>query len=120
MIGEQIKKARKAAGLSQKQLGEALDGRGISTISEWESGKRSPDVELLPIIADALGVSQAWLLGLPEDALNNEVKNHRIKTISKEDDSALDELITIINLLSVKNRGFAKSILLNLLDSQDK
>ena len=62
MIGEQIKKARRNAGLTQKQLGDALGGKGISTISEWESGKRSPDIELIPKLAEVLGVSQSWLM----------------------------------------------------------
>lgn len=66
MIGKQIKKARHLAGLTQKELGE-LCGKGISTVSEWESGKRSPDVELFPLIGEILHVSQAFLLDLTDD-----------------------------------------------------
>ena len=36
MVGKQIKKARLLAGLSQGKLG-AIIGKGVSTISEWES-----------------------------------------------------------------------------------
>ena len=61
MIGKQIKKARQLAGLSQKELGDAV-GKGISTISEWESGKRSPDIELIPKLGRVLNVSQAFLM----------------------------------------------------------
>lgn len=66
MIGKQIKKARLLAGMSQKQLGDAI-GKGISTVSEWESGKRSPDVELIPVLGKVLNVSQAFLLDLTDD-----------------------------------------------------
>lgn len=62
MIGGKIKEARKAAGITQKELGTAV-GKGESTISEWESGKRSPDVELLPVIADCLHTTVAALVG---------------------------------------------------------
>ena len=72
MIGEQIKKARRNAGLTQKQLGDAL-GKGISTISEWESGKRSPDIDLLPTLAEVLGVSQAWLMTGDEPVRHNYI-----------------------------------------------
>ena len=66
MIGKQIKKARLLAGMSQKQLGDAI-GKGISTISEWESGKRSPDVELIPELGKILQVSQAFLMDMTDD-----------------------------------------------------
>jgi transcriptional regulator with XRE-family HTH domain len=66
MIGEKIKKARLLAGLSQKQLGDAI-GKGISTISEWESGKRSPDVELIPELGKILNVSQLFLMDLSDN-----------------------------------------------------
>lgn len=66
MIGKQIKKARQLAGLSQKELGDAV-GKGISTISEWESGKRSPDIELIPKLGMVLNVSQAFLMDFTDD-----------------------------------------------------
>ena len=66
MIGKQIKKARLLAGLTQKQLGDML-AKGVSTISEWESGKRSPEVELIPKMSKILDVSNAFLLDLTDD-----------------------------------------------------
>ena len=55
LIGIQISKFRKAAGLTQEELGEAV---GISgqAVSRWECGG-APDVTLLPAIADKLGVT---------------------------------------------------------------
>ena len=46
MIGTRIKNRRKQLRITQKELGAAI-GKGESTISEWEAGKRSPDVELI-------------------------------------------------------------------------
>ena len=61
LIGIQISKFRKAAGLTQEELGEAV---GISgqAVSRWECGG-APDVALLPAIADKLGVTIDALFG---------------------------------------------------------
>lgn len=55
LIGTQISKFWKEAGLTQEELGEAV---GISgqAVSRWECGG-APDVTLLPMIADKLGVT---------------------------------------------------------------
>ncbi|MDE7284377.1 MAG: helix-turn-helix domain-containing protein [Lachnospiraceae bacterium] len=61
LIGIQISKFRKAAGMTQEELGEAV---GISgqAVSRWECGG-APDVTLLPTIADKLGVTIDALFG---------------------------------------------------------
>ena len=56
MIGERIKAARKAKGLSQEQLGEKL-GISFQTVSSWETGKFIPDSDHLPALAKALDLS---------------------------------------------------------------
>ncbi len=55
-IGEKIKKNRQEAGLTQKQLGEAL-GVSQQQIAQYESGKRTPKVDTLVRIARALNTS---------------------------------------------------------------
>lgn len=61
IIGTQITKFRKAAGITQEELGRAV---GVSTqaVSRWECGG-APDVTLLPAIADRLGVTIDTLFG---------------------------------------------------------
>lgn len=61
IIGAQITKFRKAAGLTQEELGKAV---GVSTqaVSRWECGG-APDVTLLPAIADRLGITIDALYG---------------------------------------------------------
>ena len=61
IIGEQIQKFRKENRLTQKELGEAI-GVSSSAVSQWESGG-TPDVSLLPAIADRLGVTVDALFG---------------------------------------------------------
>lgn len=61
-IGERIRSYRKAAGLTQKQLGD-LSGTSETTIKQYEAGKRQPRIEQLQKIAPFLKVSVADLLG---------------------------------------------------------
>ena len=59
-IGEQIKKYRKEANLSQKELGYKL-GVSQQHIAQYENGKRIPKLESLERIAGALNVD-VWEL----------------------------------------------------------
>ena len=63
-IGQQIKKARISAGLTQKELAEKL-GIPYQGIGQWERGVRTPKIETLRRIAKALHVE--FLDLLPED-----------------------------------------------------
>ena len=60
-LGESIARFRRQAGITQEELGR---GVGVTTqaVSRWECGG-TPDVELLPAIADRLHVSVDALFG---------------------------------------------------------
>lgn len=60
-IGERIRTARRAAGLSQITLGERV-GRDHKTIHRWERATTAPDLVDLLLLADALGVPLADLM----------------------------------------------------------
>lgn len=61
ILSENIARLRKEAGMTQEELGRAVS---VSTqaVSRWERGG-TPDVLLLPAIADVLGVTVDTLLG---------------------------------------------------------
>ncbi|MCM1124473.1 MAG: helix-turn-helix domain-containing protein [Ruminococcus flavefaciens] len=61
IIGRQISKFRKAAEMTQEELGEAV-GISSQAVSRWECGG-APDIALLPAIADKLGVTVDALFG---------------------------------------------------------
>ena len=50
-LGESIRKLRKEAGFTQEQLAEAL-GVSVSAVHKWESGKATPELEMLVDIAE--------------------------------------------------------------------
>jgi len=60
-LGDNIARFRKAAGLTQEELGTTV-GVSAQAVSRWECGG-APDVALLPAIADALAVSTDALFG---------------------------------------------------------
>lgn len=63
---ENLKKARKTAGVSQKELAERLQVYQ-KDISRWENGERTPSVEVFTRICKELGASADEILGLKED-----------------------------------------------------
>ena len=65
MLGEKIKSARKAAKLTQKQLGLLVglsEKSAENTIQYWEYDKRDPAVEQLRPLCKALGITLEELI----------------------------------------------------------
>ncbi len=56
MIGENIRAARLAAGLTQKELAAKV-GIPYQTLQRWEYGTFSPNMDNLIKLASALGIS---------------------------------------------------------------
>lgn len=65
-LGQRIKKLREDKDMSQVELGKLVNV-GNTTISQWESGKRSPDIETVKKLANIFGVSSDYLLGRTND-----------------------------------------------------
>ncbi len=111
MIGEQIKKYRTKKGITQEELGKMV-GVTTQSVSKWERGG-SPDAELLPRIANALGITINMFYEQntqsPEDAFLSEL-------LSVDRDEAFQKLMSFVwktglglsGMNSVK-RGFSDS-----------
>jgi len=65
MNGERLKQERLYRGLTQENLGHAIGIRNV-TISQYESGARTPSSTILSKLASVLGVSTDYLLDLTE------------------------------------------------------
>jgi Zn-dependent peptidase ImmA (M78 family)/DNA-binding XRE family transcriptional regulator len=59
LVGQRIRRARAALSWSQEELAHAV-GRNQATISNWESGRRSLDIDDLVALAEALGVEVSF------------------------------------------------------------
>ena len=81
-IGEQIKKYRTENGITQEKLGQLI---GVTTqaVSRWERGGM-PDVEILPLLSDALGVSIDALFGREEQSFEMTIARQLCKMPREE------------------------------------
>ena len=61
IVAKNITQLRTSLGMTQTQLGEALNYSDKS-VSKWERGESLPDVYVLKNIADLAGVTVDWLL----------------------------------------------------------
>ena len=73
MLGDNIKNARKALGLSQEELAIKINVVR-QTVSKWEKGLSVPDSDMLISLSEALGVSVNALLGEGIEENNEEDK----------------------------------------------
>jgi transcriptional regulator with XRE-family HTH domain len=67
MLGEELRKAREAAGLTQEELSFRA-GLSRPYISQLEGDKKSPTLATLFLVCDALGISAADLVRRVESA----------------------------------------------------
>jgi len=65
-IATRIKELRLEKKMSQAQLGQVI-GVNDRTISNYESGKREPDIQTIKKLCDFFEVSSDYLLGFAED-----------------------------------------------------
>lgn len=64
-LAAQLRTARIAAGLTQRQLGEMCGYTGNSaerTVQHWESGRSAPPIDKLRALANALHVTLDYLI----------------------------------------------------------
>lgn len=76
-LGAFIALLRKEKGLTQKQLAELLNVSD-KTVSHWECDETSPDISLLPILAQPLGVTVDELLQGEKKTVQPSVEHHYI------------------------------------------
>ena len=77
-FAERLRKLRTEKGISQQQLAvKMMVDR--SSIARWENGTRSPDITLMPRLADCLGVEVS-------DLLNDGSEQHIIPRVIVVDD----------------------------------
>lgn len=93
-IGEQIKKYRKKAGLSQRELGEKL-GVSQQHIAQYENGKRIPKIETINSIAGALGIGIRHLY--PDFSMEEWKQTDTYRKSHEKYESAIQSIITLLS-----------------------
>ena len=119
-----LKELRENKNLSQQDLAKALKV-SPSTVSNWEAGKREPDMAMIIAISEYFGVSIDYCLGRKletrnrrdsesEHALDVEAVNNIIAKIKKIDHKYYPALESIIDGLSKKsNQSWLDLFLIN-------
>ena len=99
-IGKLIAKLRKEKGLTQSQLGEMV-GVGDRAVSKWERGVHCPNLAILNLVSEILGITT-------EELLNGELKQDETT-----DTSSIDNIISNNeDTASSKQPKFNKKLLL--------
>lgn len=80
-----IREGRFAAGINQQQLADRL-GVSRATIAGWETGHSRPDLDLIPKLCGALGVSVATFFGIREKITPEERNLLKTFRIMEEED----------------------------------
>ena len=82
-IGKFIASLRKNKKLTQQELAELL-GVTDRAISNWETGRRMPDISLLKPLAEALGVTVNELISgkkIPEEKMMTSIETNLIRSL---------------------------------------
>ncbi len=105
VICEKIRYYREKRGIEQKEIAEKLGITGNS-VSNWETGRSRPDVNLLPAICSVLNITFYELFDLddPESYITTEQKElmEKYSSLSKGHQYAVDNLIE--SLLTIENK----------------
>ena len=118
-IGSFLRSSRKARGLTQGQVADAL-GVSAQAVSKWERGENLPDVTLLPDLSKSLNTSVEGILNAgqePPNAFDNMLARMQAQVDGMidgvfEDDSykyALDELMPYTN--TIQRRAVVQKVL---------
>ena len=99
LIGNRIKTARKAKGLSQSELSELID-RSVGYMSYIETGSKKPSLETLIQIANALDVTIDELLS-DNLVASSTVSNTQINQLLS-DCSAFEKKVILLSVQSIK------------------
>lgn len=96
-----IKEVRLSKNIQQKELA-SLVGIAANTLSQYESGKREPDLAMLQKIADALMVSTDYLLGRTDQnyvaQYGDSMFAERLKKLRHEKDLTQAQLAAELNV----------------------
>lgn len=90
MIGKRLQLARRAAGLSLRDLEAKVDKLvSAQAISKYERDEMMPGSEVLTALARALGVSESYLLGQSDLTLES-VEFRKNKITSRKDEASIE------------------------------
>ena len=111
-LGERVKARRQVLGLSQREMAARLGYTDHTSLTRIESGKADPPQSRLIKIAEVLGVTPGYLMGL-EDLSENPKNQEHSKSMTSNDPQLL-ELIKNFNTLDAVDRLTVSALVASL------
>lgn len=114
-IGDNIRSARIAKKMSQKELAEAISTKGESfghtSISNWENNINKPDPDTIGLLCGALDVDANFLLGFstPEEIFEGIDEIDKL-LFSKTKDLTEEEKKTILQVIEAIHKDIDKEL----------
>lgn len=106
-FGDRLARLRREAGYSQRELGE-LVGLSQRMVAYYEGQTEHPPTQLLPVLAEVLGVSADQLLGIKLAKASVKSANQRLwrrfKQIEKLPPRERKQLLAVIDTFLDRNR----------------
>ena len=122
-FGDKLKEERKKKGMSQKELGQKL-GVSQAMIAQYEKGDRTPKIETINKIAQALDINPSILIRCNNNVSwidlfsgNADFRNHILNEILEEVDITEDDLQ---NIIETTQEDTEKELLFNYRKLNDK
>jgi transcriptional regulator with XRE-family HTH domain len=104
-VGARLRTARRAAGLTQKQLAEALDVESI-TVSRWERGVTTPSLARLRRIAEITQTTVSDLVRAPDAVTGQAAELAALRAELAETRELVDRVArTLERLAQPRNAG---------------
>ena len=91
-FGENLKKARKRCGLTQRQLAN-LVGAKHNSVSNWETGQNEPDTETIRKLCDTLSITANDLFGADPAAASSISRDDLKFALFEGDDKITEEML---------------------------
>lgn len=107
ILGEKIKSARLAKGLTQHQLADLVNAKHNS-VSDWEKDKSKPDMDTFELLCGVLDVTPNYFMGNKSD----EEYGNIVGNLMNEPD--ILEMIEEFKNLPIKDRKAIRQIISSL------
>lgn len=114
IFANRLRQEREQLGLMQKEMAQKLDIPS-NTYNGYETGKRSPNLEVAKHISDTLNISVDYLLGRTDERSINKEKSkldpsiktiaaHRLGEIEDLSDDAIDKINEYIEFIRMQQK----------------
>ncbi len=91
-VGERIREARAAKGWMQKHLAAEVEVEPI-TVSRWERGATTPDLDVLRLVADATGKPLSYFVADRDEELELVGRVDALERALRRIEQKLDSLL---------------------------